>query len=165
MKVAVIPRNDEWRAGVIFSARDYADRVLVITSNENVEELARLFGAEVIKLKDYDKINAIYLGLKKVREMGCEPLVILEDLDKDEFPSIAPLLKDAEFIIGSKYIGKDGVKQCDIFDFKDNNYKRIILGYEPEEPATVGVKVFYVFWCLITGLRIAIKRLWRKVRH
>jgi len=35
------------------------------------QELARLFGAEVIKLKDYDKINAIYLGLKKAKEMGC----------------------------------------------------------------------------------------------
>ena len=30
--------------------------VLVITSNEIMEELARLFRAEVIKLKDYDKI-------------------------------------------------------------------------------------------------------------
>jgi len=31
----------------------YADKVLVITSNEIVEELARLFGVGVIKLKDY----------------------------------------------------------------------------------------------------------------
>jgi len=93
MKVAVIPWNDEWRAGIIFSAIDYADRVLVITSSEIVEGLARLFGAEVVKLDDYDKINAVYLGLKKAREMGCKPVVILEDLSKDEFPSIAPLLK------------------------------------------------------------------------
>lgn len=164
MKVAVIPWNDEWRAGVIFSARDYAERVLVITSNEIVEELARLFGAEVIKLKDYDRINAVYLGLKKAKEMGCKPVVILEDLNKDEFPSIAPLLKDAEFIIGSKYIGKDGVKKCDIFNSKDNNYKRIILGYEPKDP-NLPEKVFYVIWSLIIGFRIAIKRLWRRVRH
>ena len=163
MKVAVIPWNDEWRAGIIFSARDYADKVLVITSSEIVEELARLFGAEVVKLDEYDKINAVY-RIEKAREMGCKPVVILEDLSKDEFPSIA-LLKDAEFIVGSKYISKDGVKKCDIFDFKDNNYKRIFLGYEPREPATVGVKVFYVIWCLITGLRVAIKRLLRRVRH
>ena len=92
-------------------------------------------------------------------------MVILEDLSKDEKILISSLLKDAEFIVGSKYISKDGVKKCDLFDFKDNNYKRIILGYGPREPATLGVKVFYVIWCLITGLRIAIKRLLRKVRH
>lgn len=86
MKVAVIPWNDEWRGRIIFSARDYADKVLVITS--------------------FDKINAIYLGLKKVKEMGCKPLVILEDLSKDEKILISSLLKDAEFIIGSKYINK-----------------------------------------------------------
>jgi len=55
--------------GIIFSARHYNDKVLVIMSNEIVEKLARLFEAEVIKLKDYDKINAVYLRLKKVREM------------------------------------------------------------------------------------------------
>jgi hypothetical protein len=164
MKVAVIPWNDELRVGIIFSARDYADKVLIITNSEIVEGLARLFGAEVIKLKDYDKISAVYLGLKKVKEMGCKPLVILEDLSKDEFPLIAPLLKDAEFIVGSKHISKDGVKKCDIFDFKDNNYKRIILGYEPRDPNLLE-KAFYVTWCLITGLRIIIKRLWRKVRY
>jgi len=37
MKVAVIPWNGEWRAGIIFSARDYADKVLVITSSEIVD--------------------------------------------------------------------------------------------------------------------------------
>jgi len=52
MKVAVIPWNDELRVGIIFSARDYADKVLIITNSEIVEGLARLFGAEVIKLKD-----------------------------------------------------------------------------------------------------------------
>ncbi len=89
-----------------------------------MEELARLFGAKVVKLKDYDKINAIYLGLKKVREMECKPLVILEDLSKDEKNFDFLLLKDAE------YISKDSVKKCDIYD--------------PREPVTVGVKVFYV---------------------
>lgn len=165
MKVAVIPWNDEWRAGIIFSARDYADKVLVITSNEVVEELARRFGAEVIKLKDYDKINAIYLGLKKVKEMGCEPLVILEDPSKDEKILISSLLKDAEFIVGSEYTSKDGVRQCDIFDFEDdNNYKRIILGYEPKDP-NLPEKVFYVIWSLILSIRVVIRRLWRGVRN
>lgn len=158
MRVALIPLNDELRAGVIFRASDYADRVFVITSNEIVEELARRFEAEVIKLKDYDKINAIYLGLKKAREMGYEPLVILEDLNKDEFPSIAPLLGDAELIVESEYISKDGVRQCDIFNFEDNNYKRIILGYEPKDP-NLPEKVFYVVWSLVLGFRIAIRRL------
>ena len=54
MKVAVIPLNDELRAGIIFRARDHADRVLVITGNEIVEELAKLAGAEVVKQKDCD---------------------------------------------------------------------------------------------------------------
>ncbi|MBE8539366.1 hypothetical protein [Geoglobus acetivorans] len=164
MKVAVIPWNDEWRPGIIFSARDYADRVLVITSNEIVEELARTAEAEIIKLKDYDKINAVYLGLKKAKEMGCKPVFILEELSKEEFASITPLLKDAEFIVGSKYISENGVRKCEIFDFKDSNYRRILKGYEPKDPNLLE-KVFYVIWCLITGLRIAIKRLLRKVRH
>jgi len=80
--------------------------------------------------------------------MGCKLLVILEDLSRDEKILISSLLKDAEFIVGSKYISKDGVKGCDLFDFKDNNYKRIILGYELKEPATLGVRVFYVIWVL-----------------
>jgi len=39
---------------------------------------------------------------------------------------ISSLLKDAEFIVESEYISKDGVKKCDLFNSKDNNYKRII---------------------------------------
>ena len=161
MKVAVIPWNDEMRTGIIFRASDYADKVLVITNNEIVEEAARIAGAEVVKLKNYDKINAVYLGLKKAKEMECKPVVILEDLSKDELPSISPLLKDVEFIIGSEHIVKGSVEKCDIFDFKENNYGRIRKGYEPKNP-NLPVKVFYVMWSLILGLRIAIKRLWRR---
>ena len=165
MRVAVIPWNDELRAGVIFRASDYADRILVITSNETVERLARIAGAEVIKQKDYDRVEAVYLGLKKAKEMGCKPVFIFEELSKDEHLSITPLLEDVEVIIGRVRTGDTGESDIkDIFNFRENNYRKILGGYEPKDPNLLE-KVFYVVWSLVLGFRIAIRRLWRKVRH
>jgi len=34
------------------------------------------------------------------------------------------------------------------------NYRRIVKGYEPREPASFLEKLFYMFWSLICALRV-----------
>jgi len=42
------------------------------------------------------------------------------------------------------------------------NYRRIMMGYNPRDPATIGEQVFYVLWCFRCGLEIMGRRIWRR---
>jgi len=44
-------------------------------------------------------------------------------------------------------------KLNELFSHKHDNYRRIILGYEPKEPTSIGVKVFYVLWKFYYGIK------------
>jgi len=45
------------------------------------------------------------------------------------------------------------------------NYRRIVKGYEPEEPTTFLEKALYVFWSLICAFRVLVIRLKLRIKN
>jgi len=39
------------------------------------------------------------------------------------------------------------------------NYRRIMKGYEPHEPTTIGEQLFYILWCIFCALKILGRRI------
>lgn len=145
----ILSRNDELIIGsAIIKARDLGEVIVIdYGSTDRTVKVAKAVGAEVLKAKD--KSDAILLGFKKAKEMKQEPLFILEEIEKDD-----------EIILRS--LNVKFVKYDDLFTFRRDNYKRIILGYEPKDP-NLPEKVFYVIWALIYGIRILVRATWRRI--
>ena len=56
-----------------------------------------------------------------------------------------------------KYSTKE-LKKCG-----SKNCCRMMKGYDPHEPTTMGAQVFYVLLCLRYGLKIGTMRIWRRI--
>ena len=40
------------------------------------------------------------------------------------------------------------------------NYRRIIKGYQPREPATLFEKLFYIFWSVMCAFKVVLIRIY-----
>jgi glycosyltransferase involved in cell wall biosynthesis len=113
---AVIPAfNEEIAIGsVILQAGKYAEEVIVVDdgSSDSTSEVAKMAGAEVIKLdQNTGKAYALLLGLKRARELHCAAAIIADGqhIPRDIPRLIAPVLSgDADLVIGSRFIRNDG---------------------------------------------------------
>jgi len=116
--IAVIPAYNEQIAlgSVVLLARQYVDRVIVVDdgSSDRTSEVARLAGADVIRLEvNTGKAYAIFIGLKRARELGCTAAVML-DADGQhhtrDIPRLAAeaLSGDADLVIGSRFMAGNG---------------------------------------------------------
>ena len=115
---AVFPAyNDEIVIGsLVLRTRQYADRVIVVDdgSSDRTSEVAKLAGAEVIRLEHTTgKAYAVLLGLRHALETGCTVAVMLDadgHHDPREIPRLAGLVFDgqADLVIGSRYLDKTG---------------------------------------------------------
>jgi len=131
---AVLPAyNEELVIGsVVLRTRQYADRVIVVDdgSTDRTAEIAKLAGAEVIKLdQNTGKAYALLLGLKHARKSGCTVAVMLDadgQHDPSEMQRLAGLVSigKADLVIGSRFLTKNrgiptyreiGQKTLDIF--------------------------------------------------
>lgn len=131
---AVLPAyNEELVIGsVVLRTRQYADRVIVVDdgSTDRTAEIAKLAGAEVIKLDhNTGKAYALLLGLKHARKSGCTVAVMLDadgQHDPSEMQRLAGLVSigKADLVIGSRFLNKNrgiptyreiGQKTLDIF--------------------------------------------------
>jgi glycosyltransferase involved in cell wall biosynthesis len=112
--IAVIPAyNEELVIGsVVLRTRQYVERVIVVDdgSNDRTSEVAKLAGAEVIRL-DFNtgKAYALLLGLRHARETGCTVAVMLDadgQHDPKEIPRLAGMVLKgkADLVIGSRFL-------------------------------------------------------------
>lgn len=115
---AVIPAfNEEIPIGsVVLQAKKYADWVIVVDdgSSDRTSEVAKMAGAEVIRLDDNTgKAYALLLGLKRARELNCTAAIMM-DADgqhiSSDIPRLsAPVIKgEVDLVIGSRFINKEG---------------------------------------------------------
>lgn len=112
--IAVIPAYNEQIAigSVVLQVRQYVDRVIVVDDNstDKTPEVARLAGAEVIRLHVHTgKAYALLLGLKNAREYGCKAAIYIGPDGYShihDIPRIAArtLTGDADLVIGSQYL-------------------------------------------------------------
>jgi glycosyltransferase involved in cell wall biosynthesis len=116
--IAVIPAYNEQIAlgSVVLQVRQYVDRVIVVDdgSTDKTSEIAKMAGAEVIRLDDNTgKAYALLLGLKRARELNCTAAVML-DADGQHHTRDIPRLAaeamngDADLVIGSRFIENKG---------------------------------------------------------
>ena len=132
--IAVLPAfNEELCIGtIVLRTQQYVETVIVVDdgSSDHTSDVARLAGAEVIRL-DYNtgKAYALLLGLRHARETGCTAAVMLDtdgQHDPQEIPRVAGLVMagKADLVIGSRFIEKKngipvyrqiGQKTLDIF--------------------------------------------------
>ncbi len=49
-------------------------------------------------------------------------------------------------------------------EFKEN-YIRIIKGYNPREPTTIFERIFYIVWCIFSGIHITVNRFFNSIRE
>ncbi|MDO9035055.1 MAG: glycosyltransferase family 2 protein [Methanoregula sp.] len=132
--IVVIPAyNEELAIGsVVLKVCRIVDHVIVVDdgSKDNTAEVARLAGAEVIRIdENQGKAHALLLGLKRAREFGCRVAVTFDGdgqhKSQDIFNVINPVLEgNADLVIGSRFLTKSngvpshrriGQKTLDIF--------------------------------------------------
>jgi glycosyltransferase involved in cell wall biosynthesis len=132
--IAVIPAyNEELFIGsVVLRTRQYVERIIVVDdgSSDRTSEIAKLAGAEVIRLDaNTGKAYALLLGLRHAHNMGCTTAVMLDadgQHDPREIPRVAGLVMDgkADLVIGSRFLRKNngipryrqlGQKTLDLF--------------------------------------------------
>lgn len=112
--IAVIPAYNEQIAlgSVVLQVRQHVDRVIVVDdgSKDRTSEVARMAGAEVIRLdENMGKAYALLLGLKRARELNCTAAVMM-DADGQHHTSDIPRIAawamsgDADLVIGSRFI-------------------------------------------------------------
>jgi glycosyltransferase involved in cell wall biosynthesis len=118
--IAVIPAYNEQIAlgSVVLQVRQHVDRVIVVDdgSKDRTSEVARMAGAEVIRLdENMGKAYALLLGLKRARELNCTAAIML-DADGQHHTSDIPRIAawamngDADLVIGSRFIAnKKGI--------------------------------------------------------
>lgn len=116
--VAIIPAyNEEITIGsIVLRTRKYVDRVIVVDdgSNDKTAEVARLAGAEVIKLdRNYGKAYALMRGFERAKELGYSVVVTLDgdgQHNPDEIPHVIdPVIKDeVDLVIGSRFLNESG---------------------------------------------------------
>jgi len=131
---AVLPAfNEELVIGsVVLRTRPYVEKVIVIDdgSSDHTAEVAKLAGAEVIKL-DYNtgKAYALLLGLRHARDAGCNVVVMLDSDGQHDPKDIQRIVGDiragkADLVIGSRFLEKNrgipvyrqlGQKTLDLF--------------------------------------------------
>jgi Glycosyltransferases involved in cell wall biogenesis len=112
--IAIIPAyNEELVIGtVVLETGKHVDQVIVVDdgSTDRTAEVAALAGAEVISLeKNRGKAQAMMAGFARVRETGCEALVMLDgdgQHNPDEIPDLlVPVLDgSADLVIGSRFL-------------------------------------------------------------
>lgn len=134
--VVVIPAYNEQIAlgSIVLQARQYVDRVIVVDdgSADKTSEIARLAGADVIRLEEnMGKAYALIAGLRRARELNCTAAVML-DADGQHHTGDIPRLAEqvirgeADLVIGSRFINdndndniplyrKAGQKTLDLF--------------------------------------------------
>jgi glycosyltransferase involved in cell wall biosynthesis len=132
--MAVIPAyNEELVIGsVVLKTREVVEKVIIVDdgSHDSTSAIARLAGAEVVKLdENTGKAYAMLLGLQKAREAGCRAAVTLDGDGQHnswEIPSVVrPVLEGkADLVIGSRFLATEnavpayrrvGQKTLDIF--------------------------------------------------
>jgi len=129
----------------IIRAKDRFGNIVIVDHGSSIKtiELAEVLNVEVLKAKD--KMDAILLGFKKAREMKLKPIMVLEkNLENNE-----------KILVES--LGIDIVKLNEFFPRKHDNYRRIVLGYDPKDPTSIGVKVFYVLWKFYYSIGLLLK--------
>jgi glycosyltransferase involved in cell wall biosynthesis len=112
-------------ASVILQTKQHVDRVIVVDdgSDDQTPEIARLAGAEVIRL-DYTtgKAYSLLLGLRYARDGKCNVAVTIDANGQHNPVEIArvigPIIDgNADFVIGSRYLNK----QESLQSYKKNN--------------------------------------------
>jgi glycosyltransferase involved in cell wall biosynthesis len=116
---AVLPAyNEELVIGsIVLRTKNYVNHVIVIDdgSSDSTAEVAKLAGAEVIRLQhNTGKAYAILLGLRHVREKGfCVAVMLDSDGQHDprEIPRVVGLVAagKADLVIGSRFIEKNKI--------------------------------------------------------
>jgi glycosyltransferase involved in cell wall biosynthesis len=111
---AVLPAyNEELVIGsLILRTRQYVDRVIVVDdgSSDRTSEIARLAGADVVRLEhNTGKAYALLLGLRRALETGCTLAVMLDadgQHDPSEIQRVAGLVSigKADLVIGSRFL-------------------------------------------------------------
>jgi len=114
--IVVIPAyNEELVIGsLVLKASRLVEKVIVVDdgSTDNTAHVARLAGAEVIRLRENQgKSHALLAGLNRAREIGCAVAVTLDGDGQHktrEIPVVAqPVLEGkADLVIGSRFLGK-----------------------------------------------------------
>jgi len=115
--VALIPAYNEERfiGSVVLKARHFVDQVVVVDdgSHDLTADLAGEAGAEVIRhMQNQGKAGALNTGLAYLRTLNVAAVVLLDgdgQHDPAAIPAlVAPILSgQAEFVIGSRFIGLD----------------------------------------------------------
>jgi len=132
--IVVIPAyNEELVIGtVVLKVCQVVERVIVVDdgSQDNTAEVARLAGAEVIRIdENQGKAHALLIGLKRVRELGCRAAVTFDGDAQHKSHDISTVIKPvlegkADLVIGSRFLTKSngvpshrrvGQKTLDIF--------------------------------------------------
>jgi len=114
--IVVIPAyNEELVIGsLVLKASRQVEKVIVVDdgSPDNTAHVARLAGAEVIRLRENQgKSHALLAGLNRAREIGCAVAVTLDGDGQHktrEIPVVAQPVLDgkADLVIGSRFLGK-----------------------------------------------------------
>jgi glycosyltransferase involved in cell wall biosynthesis len=114
---AVLPAyNEELAIGsIVLRTKQYAEQVIVVDdgSSDRTAEVAKLAGAEVIKLEhNTGKAYTILLGLRRARETGCTTAVMLDadgQHDPREIQRVAGMVSagKADLVIGSRFLEKN----------------------------------------------------------
>ena len=132
--IVVIPAfNEELAIGsVVLKVCRIVDHVIVVDdgSKDNTADVARLAGAEVIRIdENMGKAHALLLGLKRARELGCRVAVTFDGDGQHKSHDISTIIKPvlegkADLVIGSRFLTKSnsvpshrriGQKTLDIF--------------------------------------------------
>ena len=132
--IVVIPAyNEELVIGsVVLKACLSVEHVIVVDdgSQDNTADVARLAGAEVIRLdENQGKAPALLLGLRRARELGCRAAVTFDGDGQHKTREISTVIKPvldgkADLVIGSRFLTKSngvpshrriGQKTLDIF--------------------------------------------------
>jgi len=111
---AVIPAYNEGLVigSVVLQAKQHVDRVIVVDdgSTDRTAEIARLAGAEVIRMPENGgKASALMAGFSRARALGYAAVVTLDgdgQHDPAEIPVVAaPVLAgEADLVIGSRFL-------------------------------------------------------------